>query len=406
MPFGLARDMIFPQDNLNATLAKLRWGLGASRTERTKGAVEMTDAQFRQMIGRPDADVILNAKHFQENPGARFEVKRDFQLNSQQFQLMGDARAALERVSGVTAALQGRQGTATSGVQEQTQLEQSQVSIADLMDNFKGGRATVGEMLMAMEIADMGAEETTVVIEGDTLNPPRTVVLNHPEIDPDTNIVYLSNDVQRTRLRVALEDVPTSSSFRAQQLNSLSESVKSLPPEMQQVTMPFMIDLMDLPRKKEVVEALREAQAGANADPEAIREQVKQELMHDLKERELALREREIAAKEKLLEHQAVNTGVTSTFAAMQAAEKIAMNPLIAPVGDVVLKQAGWQPPAPAGQDPELPGPGQMPEPVGGAIQAPQAVGGEPGDTSPLTPSNPVTANVGAGQGIETLRED
>ena len=52
---------------------------------------------------------------------------------------------------------------------------------------------------------------------------------------------------------VALEDVPSSSSFRAQQLNSLSEAVKSLPPEMQQVVMPFMIDLMDLPRKKEVV---------------------------------------------------------------------------------------------------------------------------------------------------------
>lgn len=382
VPFGLARDMIFPQDNLNATLAKLRWGLGASRTERTKGAVEMTDAQFRQMIGRPDADVILNAKHFQENPGARFEVKRDFQLNSQQFQLMGDARAALERVSGVTAAMQGRQGTATSGIQEQTQLEQSQVSIADLMDNFKDGRATVGEMLMAMEIADMGAEETTVVIEGDTLNPPRTVVLNHPEIDPDTNIVYLSNDVQRTRLRVALEDVPTSSSFRAQQLNALSESVKSLPPEMQQVTMPFMIDLMDLPRKKEVVEAIREAQAGANADPEAIREQVKQELMHDLKERELALREREISAREKLMQAQTVQTGVQASYSAMQAGAQVAQMPMIAPIADEVMAGAGYQRPNPVGHDPNFPVPGEA---AAMQMRDPYVQGlGRPADAAPL----------------------
>lgn len=47
------------------------------------------------------------------------------------------------------------------------------------------------------------------------------------------------------------------SSFRVQQLNSLSEAIKSLPPEAQQVMMPFLIDLMDLPRKKEVVQALR-----------------------------------------------------------------------------------------------------------------------------------------------------
>jgi hypothetical protein len=55
--------------------------------------------------------------------------------------------------------------------------------------------------------------------------------------------------------------------------------------------------------------------------------------MHDLKMRELDIREREAAAREKLMQAQTVNTGVTSTFAAMQAAEKIAMNPLIAPAG-------------------------------------------------------------------------
>ena len=103
---------------------------------------------------------------------------------------------------------------------------------------------------------------------------------------------------------------------------------------------------------------------------------------------------------------QAVQTGVTSAFAAIQAGEKIALNPLIAPVGDVVLQNAGWQPPTPGGQDPNLPGPGEMPLPVGGVEQAPDSFGGEPGDTSPLTPQAPESANVGAAQGIETLRGD
>jgi hypothetical protein len=246
--------------------------MSASRTERTKGAVAMQDEVFRRMAARVDADIILDAQHM-ALPGARFEVKRDFQLNQQQFELMNDSRRAMERVSGVTAAFQGQKGTAASGIQEQTQLEQSQVSVADLMDNFKEARRQVGELLMSLILHDMGREEQTVVIEGDTLNPPRSVVLNRLEIDPTTGIQYLSNDVQRTRLMVALEDVPSSSSFRAQQLASLSESVKSLPQDLQTVVMPFMIDLMDLPRKQQIVEAIRAASGQAN--PEQLREQIK-----------------------------------------------------------------------------------------------------------------------------------
>lgn len=355
VPFGLVRDMLFPQDNLNSTIAKLRWGMSAVETIRTKGAVLMTDEQFRQMASRVDADFVLDAAHFANNTGAKFERKRDFQLNAQHFQMMQDARAAAAGVSGVTPSFQGQQGTATSGIQEQTQVEQSQVSLADIMDNFKDARALVGEMLMALIIEDIGKEETTVVIEGDVLNPPRTVVLNQPELDPMTNIVLLSNDVQRTRLKVAMEDVPTSSSFRAQQLNALSESIKAAPPEIQQVVMPFMIDLMDLPRKKEVVKAIRAAQG--QADPEAIRNQVKQELMHDLKERELALREREVAAREALMEAQKVKTGVQSAFSAMQAGAQVAQMPMIAPIADEVMKGAGYQRPNPGGMDPNFPTP-------------------------------------------------
>lgn len=352
VPFGLVRDMLFPQDSLNSTIAKLRWGMGAVRTERTKGAVDMTDDQFRRAIARPDADIVLNAQHM-SLPGARFEVHRDFQLNAQQFQLMQDSRAAIERVTPITPSLRGQQGTARSGLQEQTQLEQSTTTLADPMDSFKEARALVGEMLMALIIEDTGREETTVVIEGDTINPPRTVVLNKPERDPVTGMLYLSNDIQRTRLKVALEDVPSSPGFRAQQLNALSEAVKALPAHAQQVMLPFLVDLMDTPRKKQVVETLRNAEQ--QADPEAIREQVKQELMHDLKLRELEIKERESDAKIKKLLQEAVQTGVQAAFSAMQAGAQVAQMPMIAPVADAIMQSAGYQKPNPGGDDPNFP---------------------------------------------------
>jgi hypothetical protein len=73
IPYGIVRDMLFPQDNLNSTISKLRWGIASARTERTKGAVAMTDDQFRRMIARVDADVVLDPTHMAQ-PGARFEV--------------------------------------------------------------------------------------------------------------------------------------------------------------------------------------------------------------------------------------------------------------------------------------------------------------------------------------------
>lgn len=398
IPFGLVRDMLFPQDNLNSTIAKLRWGMSAVETKRTKGAVAMSDSQFRQMSSRVDADFVLNPEAMKD--GGIFERSRDFQLNAQHFQLMQDSRAAAAGVSGVTPSFQGQNSSATSGIQEQTQVEQSQVSLADLMDNFKEARSLVGELLMSLIIEDIGKQETTVVIEGDVINPPRTVVLNKPEFDPETGIVLLSNDVQRTRLKVALEDVPTSSSFRAQQLNALSESVKAAPPDIQQAVMPFMIDLMDLPRKKDVVEAIRAAQG--KADPEAIREQIKQELMYELKEREIALKERIGGAQIEKLVREAVQVGVQSAFSAMQAGAQVAQMPQIAPIADVIMQGAGYQKPSPGGDDPNFPAPAM---PVQPAPVQPGGQGAELGEvqanTSPAFP--PVPQDAGSGmRGSET----
>ena len=281
---------------------------------------------------------------------------------------------------------------------------------------------------MALIIADWGTKHRTVTIEGqDGVTEDRVIELNKPEVDPATGLQYLSNDLSRTMLKVGLEEVPSSTTYRAQQLKTMGETVKSLPPNYQAAITPFMVSLMDVPYRREVVQAIRSA--SAQESPEQVEQRIQQAVSealmkagHDLKSRELDMKEREAAARDKLLQAQTVNTGITSTFAAMQAAEKIAINPAIAPVGDVVMQQAGWTPPTRGGQDPNLPGPGQMPSPAGG-VQPQAAMGGEPGDTSPMTPSNPAADAVpiggdgfatalpnspaeGAGQGIETLRAD
>ncbi|SFI69690.1 hypothetical protein SAMN05216206_2768 [Pseudomonas guineae] len=413
VPYGYVRGMIFPQDSLNSGISKLRWGMAVVRTERTKGAVDMTDAQFRRQVGRVDADIVLNAEHMARN-GARFDVKRDFQLNAQHFQLIQDSRQAIQRVSAVTSGFMGKEGTARSGLQEQTQVEQSNQSLARMMDNFRAGRSMVGELLLAMIVEDLGDKPQTIIIEGDAVREDREVVINKPEVD-ELGYAYLSNDLQRTRLQVALEDVPSTKSYRGQQLNAMSEAVKSLPAQYQAAMLPFMVSLMDVPFKKDVVEAIRAA--AEQESPEAVEKRIEQAVKDalqksgvDVKMRELAMKERKSESEIAEIQARAVQIGVQAAYSAMQAGAQVAQMPQIAPIADAVMQGAGYRSPTPGGDDPNFP---TVDKAAAMNIRSPyiQGDGAQPGseqlppavqqNTSPAYP--PVPQQGGSPmQGIET----
>ena len=416
VPYGYIRNMLYQQDTLNSGTSRLRWGMSAYRVERTEDAVAMPDEIFRRTVGRLDADIKLNKEEMAS--GGIFKVERDFQMNEQQLHMLDNARNAIERINPAAAgAFSGRRGTATSGVQEQTQVEQANQSLSFMVGNFKRSRMQVGELLMAMIVQDMGKEQQTIVIEGDAVRADRTVVINRQEVDPATGTPYLSNDLQRTRLMVGLEDVPSSTTYRGQQLNALSEAIKSLPSQYQAAAMPFLASLMDVPFKRDLVEALRAA--GQQESPEQVEQRIKKEVQdalakagNDLKARELDLKERLTDAQIKQIMAQAVQTGVQAAFSAMQGGAQVAQMPMIAPIADAIMQGAGYQKPNPVGDDPNFPTPEEA---AAMEMRHPyvQGRGTEPGseqlpdiaqvhqNTSPAFPPVPQQAPTGQ-QGIET----
>lgn len=396
VPFGVIRDMMTHQDNLNATMSRLRWGLSAVRTERTVGAVAMTDEQFRQQISRVDADVLLDASAMAA-PGARFTVNRDATLSSQHLQMLDQSRNAMQRGTGGAAAMYSPDGNgANSGVQEQTRVEQANQSLAGYMDNFQQSRLLVGELLLSLIIQDIGTGHEVVTIPGTAMRPERVIQLNIPTHDPEIGTEYLTNDVQRIRLKVAMEDVPSTSTYRAQQLASLSEVLKSAPPQVQVALMPHLISLMDVPDKQGVIDAVRKATA--QETPEAIDKRIKQAVAdalakagNDLKEREVSIKERKADSEIALLVAEAVQKGVQSAFAAMQAGQVIATMPQVAPVADAVMAGAGYRAPTPMGDDPNFPMP-SLPGVPPAQVQP---------NTHPGFPPDPQQAGGGM-QGIQT----
>lgn len=411
VPYGYVRGLIFQQDSLNSGTALMRWGMAAYRVERTEGVLDMPDDMFRRQVGRRNADIKLKADGLAKQ-GARFDIKRDVQLTDQQHQLMNNCRAVFEQISAAPASFTGQRGNASSGLQERTQLEQANQALGVIMDNFRDGRRMIGEMLLSMIIQDLGEREKTVIIEGDAVKSDKTVVLNRLETD-ESGYTYRSNDVLRTLLQVQLEEVPSTAGFRSQQLYAFQEVIKTMPPQFQQAALPYMVALMDSPYKREIVEALRAA--GAQETPEQVEERIKQSVQdamvkagHDLKARELDLKERLTDAQIKDIVAAAVLKGVQSAFSAMQGGAQVAQMPMVAPIADVILQNAGHR--NLPGDDPNIPQPGQasaVPQQSQGiappdvVLQEAQAAPEVRQNTSPGFPPVPQSADRGA-QGIET----
>ena len=344
VPYGIIRDLMYMQDEVNARISKMQWGLSAIRTERTENAVEMSDEVFRQTIGRPDADIILNKKEMKN--GGIFKVERDFELNKQQYARLMDLRDSIRRVSGVSEAFQGQGGNDTfSGLS--AQIEQTVQSLAKINDNFQFSRRLVGDLMLSMIIED-SQEQEEIVVSGGLVKDDRVVVLNASAVDEGTGVEYKDNDVQRTKLKVTLSDVPSTPSFRQQQLSSMSEAFKSAPSQFQAVMMPHLTALMDIPNTEEIVEAIRKiAQAPTEDDIERrIKDEVAKALAessHDLKARELDIKASLTAAQIKKMLAETVNQAIESIYSATQAGREIATTPQIAPVADQILGSADFQ---------------------------------------------------------------
>lgn len=419
VPFGLIKNMIFMQDTVNSLQGKLRWGISSVQTTRTEGAVLMSDSEFRDEVGRVDSDIVLSAK-VMATPGAVFKVERNFQLNQQQWQMLEDARRGIDRVAGISDALKGTRGTARSGVQEATQLEQSTQMLADLNDNFMQARAQVGEQLLSFIVTDMGLTPETILIKGQSIHDDMAVLVNQPKKDPETGIEYLDNDLQRALLKVAVNDVPSTNSYKAQQLSAMSEAFKSMPPEFQRVTMPYLVALMDLPSdsRQEIIKAVREA--AKMPTPEDIEKQIAEAVAaarhqdsRDLKLAELAAKyspERLQAEITKMVA-EAFKTTTDALYAVNQTAASMTMNPGIAPVADRVAVIAGYRPPNPTGQDPNFIGGGApaLGAPASAGQPAAQGLLGAPRSTNPTSPAlppgppTPTSGDLGPGEGSETL---
>lgn len=318
-PYGLIRAMKSPQEEVNARRTKMLHNLASRRVIVDGDAVE-DHAQTAEEAARNDAYIILNENRRNADG---FRIQADEALNAQQYQLMIEAKGNVQEASGIFHEFQGRaRSGGQSGRAIENLVEQSQQVLGEILDNYGEGRRQASDLLLNLIVEDLAKQQDVKVSFEKATGEKKSVLLNHPEKD-ELGHEFRTNDVTRLKTHVALDETPSSLTYRQQTLERMMEITQSLPDELQAVVLDIVIGATDLPNRHEMVERIRaftgvggqkepstpeeaeqlaqqQAQEQAQAERAAALEQRAIEL--ELSEREAKVRESEARAQKALAE--------------------------------------------------------------------------------------------------------
>lgn len=311
VPYGLIRDMRGPQDQILDLDLLLYEVLNSVKLEVDDDALSLDHNTFEEVAQNMNSlrsMTILNSQR--RNPQAGFRATREHALAAQVFQLVAERRQRIESVSGVYRAMLGQGTEASSGVAIDNLVEQGATVLAEPNDNFRYARRLCGQHLLAFAIEDLIGKPTRIAVKQGANQ--KTIYFNRPIDTPGGPVI--ENDIALAQVKVVLEDIPSSPSFRRQQLNAFAEMVKAAPPQYQLVMYPAMLELSDVPNRHELADQMRKV--GGVAGPQTPEEE---QVMQAKAQQADAIQQKVVALELQLKEAQVMKTRAEAQRIAAQA---------------------------------------------------------------------------------------
>lgn len=314
-PYGVLRVVRSLQDEINTRRARMMWSLNAKRVVYDADAV--TDPEsLREEVGRADAMIELNPSR---RPTSKIDIQNDNGLNAQQWQVYEQAIGLMPQLAGVPRSLSGQKETGVnSGVAINSLVDQGVNSQSKPTALYRESRRRVGGQLLALIVQDMGdrmQELTAERRDGTTAK----VTVNQPTQHPD-GYSYLENPVQQVRLVTVLDDVPSTPTFRNQQFQEISRALQTMPPQVQAVALPFLVEASEMPNKNDMARLLRKQMGiGGEMTPEEQAQFQQEQQIKQLQEQialamakaELSIKQGEAAQKVAMAQKTAAETAQT-----------------------------------------------------------------------------------------------
>ena len=290
-PYGLIARAMPAQDEVNLRRIKLTFLLQAKRVIMDKDATNMSRDQVLEQVERPDGYIELNPDRANKTSVSdAFKVEQDFNVAAQQFQVMQDSVKLIQDTMGVYAAFLGQGSTGQSGVAISNLVEQGATTLSEINDNYRMGCQQVGQLALAYLLEDMASKRNyKVTVNRDDPRRRKAVVVNVEQEDGK-----LTNDVTRLRAHIALAPIQQTAAYKQQLAERMTQAMSQLPPEAAAACFDLLVELMDVPRKAEFVERIRNA-LNIPKDPDEMSDEeraaAEQQAQQAQMQQELAMRE-------------------------------------------------------------------------------------------------------------------
>lgn len=403
-PYGLVQSAIPQQDNINDRLFKMNHLLGSKSIIYTEGIIDDPN-QVRRQASSPTAMIKLNAKAAAQ-PNARFEIEDGTPIAREQMEIYLDHKRTINNVMGVFQSMLGDESETKSGTHASILVEQGNVTLAEPNDNAEFARQLIGEQLLSLLLEDLAKEKNYVINTKDEKRvDDDMIILNQEVIDEMTGMVTIKNNVNDINVKVSLGEVPATPTYKMQQQQQLSELIKTLPPDLQALMIPFIIEQSDFVDKNEMADLIKKA-TGQSGDEQTQEQQQAQQMQKQLQQLQIDLQQAEI---DKLKAEAAVRN-IEGMYSATQAAQLVATNPVIVPIADSIYMSAGGidKNEAPLIEQPQQPIQSMVEEQSESVDNSQEELVEQiaPPSTSPNLPAKPKSPLVGVNQGIETSEND
>lgn len=356
---GMVDNMESPAESLNKMVSQFEHIVNGSANGGWQGEADqltnMTDDEFVANGARNNI-VLLRKKGAQE-----FTKIQPNPVPSGLDRMIDMMHNHLNIVSGVDPAGMGVDRPDMSGIALQSLEYAQQKKLAIVLDNLGRTRLMVADRTRKLIQRYMGGERVIRITEVDDYGAEQQVPLALNVRQADGTIL---NDLTIGEYDIAVAERPANVTFN----NSEFEQIKAMKEMGIQIPDAVVIRASNLADKNEIAEAMR-AQQG-QTDPRV--------------EADAALKQ----ANARLADARTIGENVKAMFSAIQTAQAIVVSPQSAILADQLAKSAGFvdQDIAPI-----------FPE---GAMPAAPAQIAAPGDTSPLTPSDPASPAVGLNAGM------
>lgn len=284
--YGAVKDMISPQEAINKGRSKAIHLLNVAKLRVEPGVLDV-DA-VRKEWAKPDG--IIEAREGQ------IEELGDRQLTPAHLELLRDAKEEMRRQS-PTPGIVGRGGQSQSGRAILAEQQAGMTEQAPLLAGFDDWKLRCYRAMWE-SIKQFWTGPKWIRVTDDE-NAPRFVGLNMPEpvIDPNTGMpqvdpmtgqpVMKANNPAEMDVDIVIDSTPDTAVIQEEQFQKLAELVQGGAP----IPMDVLIEASSLPKKKLLLDKLRQAQEQQSQQPDMAMqaEMQKAQMQAQAKQQELAM---------------------------------------------------------------------------------------------------------------------